>query len=218
MTAVTNNRDFTQVFQRVVTQPDFLFTAQDMVPGPATPPRYYSISARNINLATNLAFGGLNGPGVINPITTMTFNKSGPIFYNQSTNQIWTLDDLTKFRRVMWGSFDDSTNAPVVYPNDVSITMLENAILLQVVNTTLPNGKVGVTYSAQLQGAGGHAPYTWSLVPNSPALPPGLYLSGDGSGLISGKPTTAGVYDFAIRLTDVNGRFADWQVTLTVNR
>ena len=35
MTTVTNSTNWVQTFQRVATAPDFLFTATDMLPGPA---------------------------------------------------------------------------------------------------------------------------------------------------------------------------------------
>ena len=50
----------------------------------------------------------------------------------------------------------------------------------------LPNGSVGIPYSATVTASGGNPPYTWST-PNS-VLPVGLSLN-TSSGLISGTPT-----------------------------
>ncbi len=67
-----------------------------------------------------------------------------------------------------------------------------------VINTaSLPDGTVGVDYSASLDGSG-NAPLAWSV---SGTLPPGLSFSGS---TISGKPTTAGTYPITVSLSDAN--------------
>src|SRR4029077_17569583 len=120
---------FSEFYQRVANRPDFLFTAVDMNIGPQSPIRF-RISARSINFNANNALAGLAGPGTIEPTTTITLNKSGPIFYNQYTNQLHRLDELTQVVQPTWASYDDSTNAPVLYPNGTSIQTLEDMILI----------------------------------------------------------------------------------------
>ncbi|MFK3648920.1 putative Ig domain-containing protein [Lysobacter enzymogenes] len=66
---------------------------------------------------------------------------------------------------------------------------------------TLPGGIVGTAYSQSLSSSGGIAPYTYALASGS--LPTGIALSS--AGAISGTPTTAGNYSFAIRSTDDAG-------------
>lgn len=61
--------------------------------------------------------------------------------------------------------------------------------LLEVTSSALPAGQVGAAYSAQLAGAGGLGPYTWSV--SSGSLPAGLNLNA-ATGAISGTPTGAG--------------------------
>jgi len=65
----------------------------------------------------------------------------------------------------------------------------------------LPNGQLTVAYDQTVSGAGGTAPYTFSL---SGSLPPDLVLDGN-TGNIAGTPTTAGIYPFAIVATDSLG-------------
>lgn len=61
--------------------------------------------------------------------------------------------------------------------------------------STMPGGLVNTSYNASIvpAGPGGVPPYIWSIA--SGALPPGLSLS-PSSGVVSGVPTTAGVYTF----------------------
>lgn len=60
------------------------------------------------------------------------------------------------------------------------------------------SGSIGVAFSYQLKATGGVAPYSWAVTHGS--LPPGLSLSI--SGLISGKPTMSGQYNFSVTATD----------------
>lgn len=72
---------------------------------------------------------------------------------------------------------------------------------LAIPTTTLPGGLVNTSYNAAIvpAGPGGVPPYTWSIA--SGALPPGLTLN-NSSGVISGVPTTAGVYQFFPKVLD----------------
>jgi large repetitive protein len=66
-----------------------------------------------------------------------------------------------------------------------------------------PPGEVGVAFSQQLQATGGSGTNTWAV---TGSLPPGLALSP--SGVLSGKPTKAGSWRFAISVADDEGRTA----------
>jgi hypothetical protein len=214
MTTVTNNTNWVQTFQRVANNPDILFTAQDMQPGPAQPLNAGSQLRRGISFNAANALPGLAGPGTIDPTTTITFNKSGPLFYNVVTNGQYSLDELSAVQEFMWASFDDSTNPPVVYPNGTSLASLESQLLMQVTSLTLPPAHVGMAYTTQLTGTGGVLPYTWSLAPASPALPSGLTLAANG--VLSGTPTATGISYFFVQMTGADGGSTVWQVTLTV--
>jgi hypothetical protein len=68
-----------------------------------------------------------------------------------------------------------------------------------VVNTSaLPPARVGDTYEAQIGITSGTPPY--DVKPNGGVIPPGLTLSP--SGVVSGVPTTAGDFQFWIRVSD----------------
>lgn len=63
-------------------------------------------------------------------------------------------------------------------------------------------GTIGVAYSGSLSAIGGSAPYTWRILGG--VLPLGLSLD-PASGIISGTPTTLGIYTFTILATDSQG-------------
>ncbi len=82
----------------------------------------------------------------------------------------------------------------------------------------LPNATVGATYSVAIAAAGGQTPYTFSVqaTPFNPnPAPPGFSLSP--GGVLSGVPTTAGMYTFGVLLTDGTGSQVSMSFALTVN-
>jgi hypothetical protein len=222
---VTNFTISPQRIKRVVTVPDFLLTAQDLGTPDGVFPPGASLGTRNANFTTNNngAYPGLAGPGLIEPPTVFTFDKIGPVFLNFGlVNTNGFLDETTEIPIFTWGSFDGTTNVPVIYPNDVSVFDLENQVLIQVTPFSFPDGIVNSYYSVQLQSQGSTAnwqpPFTWALAPSSPGLPPGLNLStgSNGTGIIAGTPFQAGFFDFVIEVTDAQGRKVDRSYSIRV--
>jgi hypothetical protein len=161
----------------------------------------------------------LAGPGNIQPGKTITFTKVGPWLYNVygSTNYILDgLNESTATTNFIWGTFDGTTNDPVLYPSGTSIANLEAQILFQIVTAFLPDGKMHTAYPAtQLQAAGGVLPYSnWTWATGWPSLPPGLSLSS--SGIISGTPTHAGTYGFAVSVTGGDARTISRSLSITI--
>ena len=115
-TYLTNGATVSQQVQRVTTQPDFLFCAGDTkgnVPGEIAFSRTGTSNWVN-NAALNGNPSGA-GPGVIQPPVTITFAKAGPLLLDpQSANCEGeaNVEDHSWY----WGSYDDSTNAPIIYP------------------------------------------------------------------------------------------------------
>jgi hypothetical protein len=77
---------------------------------------------------------------------------------------------------------------------------------------TAPKSEVGVPFSAAQTATGGNGTFAWTLA--SGALPTGLELGSDGT--VSGTPTVAGRYTFAVRVTDGEARTATVNATLVV--
>jgi hypothetical protein len=84
---------------------------------------------------------------------------------------------------------------------------------LTIDTTSLPNGTVGLNYSATLKASGGTAPYVWMISEGS--LPPGLNLA-EVTGVISGVPTKDGVFTFTVKVTDKDSTMASKQLSITV--
>jgi len=228
MFAVTNSQVKLQNFQRVVTRPDFLFSAADMATGPSSTPHpsVYSF-LRNVNFNQANVLPGEAGPGTIDPSTTIIFDKVGPVFYNGTATFADVLDGTPYFTEspggditdtyfafyFLWGSFDSSTNAPVVYPDGTSIENIQNQILIQVTPSAVPNGFNGVVYpSTTFTATGGSftRPYTWSAT----GLPPGMDVSP--AGTLEGTPSQSGTFVFTLILTDNFSRTAQWNYSLTI--
>ncbi|MBM3836450.1 MAG: hypothetical protein FJ398_00575 [Verrucomicrobia bacterium] len=125
----TNGALRSQLVQRTVTQPDILFSAADLGLDPAgTPYLFNRVLTFQNNEAQNRAPGGtaLGGPGVVNSPVEITFSKIGPWFLN-----IGGGGETLASRGLAWGSYDSSTNAPIVFPSGTSIRDLERLILTQ---------------------------------------------------------------------------------------
>jgi hypothetical protein len=226
---ITNNMVIPQKVSRVVVRPDILITAQDLTSGPDTSPPRISALVRSIgSYNTNQENLLLAGPGTIEsgtlnvanfgplPATQFVFNNVGPLFENfglVDTNAF--LEEQSQFPIFLWGSFDGTTNAPTLYPNDVSIGELENQMLVPVTPQYLPVGNINASYTVELQTRdnppGWQGPFTWSLAPNSPGLPPGLGINTDGynTANISGVPYQSGTFDFVLEITDSQGNTVD---------
>ena len=69
------------------------------------------------------------------------------------------------------------------------------------VSGTPPAALVGTFYTTAFTATGGTSPYTFSLFSGTP--PSGLLLSADGT--LSGTPTAAGTFTFAVQASATNG-------------
>ncbi len=207
MVLMQNGQASTVTFQRVVRRPDILFMGQDLSVGGSGTRFLYNTLARSIpDFIDSRAADGLAGPGIIDPTSgtnaTIIYNTVGPVFFNTSPAFLNGPDSYTGDYGI-WGSFDGTTNAPIVYPNGTSIANLAAEALIQISPPppTLPDGTNTMPYSITLSATGGQSPYTWSLTANSAGLPPGLTLSS--GGVISGTPTNSATYDdIVIQMTD----------------
>lgn len=91
--------------------------------------------------------------------------------------------------------------------------VVTNGSPLTIMPATLPNRTPGVAYSQTLTASGeGVAPFSWGV--REARLPPGLAIST--GGVISGTPTTPGVYTFSVMVEDSQGTSAFREYAMTV--
>jgi hypothetical protein len=91
---------------------------------------------------------------------------------------------------------------------------------LQISTTPLAAGTVGVPYSRDLIAQGGAPPYSWFVVTSINELPPGLTLGAtppDFNNVLTGTPTQAGTFSFAMQVQDSQDNTVNGTVTITIN-
>lgn len=144
---------------------------------------------------TQVTKWGVDPPAVQPPVTLesgglppgMTF--SSPTFSGTPTSVGTT--QLTFTATDVLGNTASKTFNFVVNASVLAITSISN----------LPNPGVGFGYTFNLAADYGTPPYTWSLFSGS--LPVGMTLSSGGT--ISGTPSIAGPFAFAVQVTDSLG-------------
>jgi hypothetical protein len=101
------------------------------------------------------------------------------------------------------GAWDLTTIGTGYLPFSGTLTMTPDSLDVEIVGTA-----VSVTFEAD----GGTSPYTYAL--NGGSLPPGLALSSGGA--LTGTPTTAGNYAFAVIATDAGNHTVTNNYSVTV--
>ena len=117
----------TQTVRRIIGQPDIVLVADDLGFNQFGYPRVMGRSSTT-NWINDDALNGqtvAGGPGVISPPVQITFNNLFPVYINQSPS---LLDELSATSFYVWGSFDGTTNAPVVYPSGWTLEQLQSII------------------------------------------------------------------------------------------
>jgi hypothetical protein len=143
------------------------------------------------SLATNrLAAGGTLPPG-------LSLGSDGSIFGTPTT--IGTFN--------FGVTVSDSANTTISQGFSITITVPP----LTITNGTLANAPQGSPLNLAFIGYGGNPPYTFSA---GTGLPPGTTLSS--SGILSGSPTTQGVYSFPVTVKDTAGGSYSKTFSLTV--
>ncbi|HEY1718482.1 MAG TPA: Ig domain-containing protein [Verrucomicrobiae bacterium] len=182
--------------------------------------------------STNMTFSIYIAPAAtpLQITTTSLPNGTNGTFYSQTlqasggqTPYSWAIADYSALpsnlalatNGVLSGTLSDTADTYYfdVIVTDAAANSITNTLSLTVVNpplpplvitnTSLPNGNLGVPYSAQLGATGGQSPYYWDYALGSQNLSL-IGLSLNSSGLISGTPTTNRVFSFKVQVTDSN--------------
>jgi len=110
-----------QQLERVITEPDIVFSAGNGDQGVVTNAQI--IRTGTSNWWNGATLPGTIGPGLIRPPIKLTFSKPVEILETWD----WSPNSANDYLN-LWGSFDGSTNPPVVYPvgadaNDLTINL-----------------------------------------------------------------------------------------------
>lgn len=129
-TTISNSRPVIQPVERIITQPDILFLASDLGLTAGFAPnlirRTSTASWINNDAINGNALQG--GPGVIPPRVEIYFTDILPFFVNSAPG--FFLGEPFG-GSILWGSFDGTTNAPIIYPayGDITVSDLRNQAL-----------------------------------------------------------------------------------------
>ena len=168
---------------------------------------------------------------LVNPYPRVVANNSSVTFTTSNTQ---TGGNTYQWQRngvdIFAATNPDYTIASVAESNDKdlitvritngSTSITSTPVLLRVIlpppsittPVTMPGGVVGSTYNQVLAASGGAMPYTWTRISGS--LPSGLSLSSDGA--VSGIPSAAGTFNFAVRVAGSNGASSTQNFSLVV--
>jgi hypothetical protein len=110
---ITNGLAVTQRLERVVTQPDFLFSASDYDDDHSTGFIVERCGTTNwLNLAALNGKASQAGPGLIRPPGKIKFRRLGREIYLED----WSAPNTADYFGYGWGSFDSTTNVPIAFP------------------------------------------------------------------------------------------------------
>ena len=162
----------------------------------------------------------LGSPVTLSALSINCGTSAGPVSATISSGEVVTLDDDGIFPDMAAGdgiftaSFTPIKTIESMVFISPSGSETINYLLppLSVTISTLSGATTGIAYSATLAASGGTTPYTWSL--SAGLLPAGLTLAS--SGVISGIPTTAGIYSFTVKVTDGKAVTATKTLGITV--
>ena len=110
----TNSQLRFQTVLRSIGVPDYLFAVEDAGVDPSGFP-FISTRTSTAGWLNNDSINGntvLGGPGQINFPIRISFTDVYPALFNS----VPFIDEFSAFNAGIWGSFDGTTNAPVVYP------------------------------------------------------------------------------------------------------
>ncbi len=164
--------------------------------------------------------------GVVSSVYTQPINSSGgtsPFNWTITTGSLPPGLSIDSGTGVISGTLTQSQPTPYTFTVKVSDSTgastsaslnIQVNSLINITTTALTAGAtVGIPYTTTFAAAGGTLPYTWGIVAGAP--PDGLTFAVN-TGMLSGTPTAAGTFSFAVQVTDRNSLTASKVFSLTV--
>lgn len=144
----SNNVLRSQSVARVISQPDILFRAEDLGLSDGYYPFYFRRTVTSGWINNGLQANA--GPGQIDNQVVFSFSNIGPFIINSGS----FLDEFNNSGTgFVWGSYDGTTNEPVVYPNgsihDLAQQIQFGSFAPDGSPWTIPNSSTNVTTTAQ---------------------------------------------------------------------
>lgn len=130
---ITNGVLIEKRYQKVNTGPDLIFSGSSIVFASGSGGGYARSTSSNWvnNASVNSYFSGgnvlLDGPGVIHGMINITYSMLGPGY--DTPNLYFMSDTNNIYKDSWWSSYDGSTNAPTIYPNQKSVLQIESQLL-----------------------------------------------------------------------------------------
>ncbi|MCB9895655.1 MAG: putative Ig domain-containing protein [Planctomycetes bacterium] len=170
------------------------------------PPNYIDITTTTLPDATELA-------AYSQPVTATELGTTSPYSWGLIGAPAWLNISGTGLTATISGTPPSGSAGPYNFSVIVTATSSETdtqavSLLvlasgaLNITTTSMPNGTVNQLYLGSVTCTGGTGPYTWSVASGN--LPSGLTLDGSTTAVLgfSGRPDTAGTYNFTIMVTD----------------
>jgi hypothetical protein len=121
----------------------------------------------------------------------LPFKQNFQVGYKNTTVLVVSFD--------LMKSISAGVNGQITFDPNTRLYYTKTPGSMELATSALPQGRVGVAYSASLMAIGGQRPYTWSIWNGS--LPAGLSLD-PATGIISGIPASAGTFYIQFRADD----------------
>lgn len=151
----------------------------------------------------------IKASGGVAPYTWAIASGSLPNGINLDTSGVLSGTPVAKGTFNITVQVQDSVSRTASQSLSISVTSG-----LAIVTTSLPQGTWYKPYTSVMQGAGGVAPYQWSLASGSGPLPSGITLGWFGA--FNGTTTAAGTYNITVQLQDGLGDTATKQFSLVI--
>ncbi len=180
---------------------------------------FNSFKVIDFNLLFDTLYPGAGGPA--NPLTITGFNGATQVasisftyVYNAADyrNLVNTLSAAPAFSNVT-SVIITSSNGFGFYNMFDDVVVGAAAPVISILPTTLTSAMVSTAYSRTITASGGTAPYTYAVTAG--VLPSGLSLSL--AGVLSGKATAGGTFNFTVRATDAASFTGSRAYTLNVS-
>src|SRR5207302_3896337 len=184
-----------------------------LVTAPVPAPAPLAVATSSLPGATQGSSYGtvLEARGGVTPYSWSAAGLPAGLALSTNTGQISCTPSIAGNYTVT-ASVRDSESSPAAASKTFNLSITSTPPTgLSIINTSLPAGTQGSSYSALLQAMGGVAPYSWSAT----GLPAGLALN-SGTGQISGTPSTAGNYTMTASVRDSQSSPAAVSKTFTL--